>query len=156
MIFIFLGLLIALYVVTRFAPLKYAAHAARASGLPNCAVPVSRWLTAGLAFDEAGQRVDTRGKFLGCVAGASMEPYGLPAGATFIAEPLHAPTGDDVKAGDIVVIDAQAQYSPVGFRLRKVQAVNGEMVSFEPDRGGREHNDRALTEVAARVIYVVP
>ncbi|RYD56132.1 MAG: S24 family peptidase [Sphingomonadales bacterium] len=155
MIFILCALLLLLTVISRLAPLRYAVHAARASGDPQCAMPKSRWLTAGFVSDEMGRRVNLRGMFVGCVAGSSMEPEGLPAGATFIAEPVIHP-GEDIQPGDIVVVDAEAKFSPVGYRLRRVLQITGETVEFAPDRYGQPHHSRPLTEVAGRVTYVVP
>jgi hypothetical protein len=156
MVYILAALLILLLIVRHFQPIRYAVHAARAKGLPKGIRATSRWMNAGFVRDENGRRVAVTGKFIGAVAGTSMEAYGLPSGSTFIADRLSAEDRQRLKSGELVVIDAPAKYSPVRLRLRCIDHILEDgTVAFRDDARGEQHTQRSPDTIVARVTHVV-
>ena len=135
------------------APKCKIVHASRA----NKMVPVveTRWWLAGLVRDDKGRRIPMHNKFLGCTEGNSMEDYGIPNHTRFIADRLTDAARKQLAHDDIVVVSAKAQRSNTGYRLRRVDRVQGDKVSFYPDAKNEGHRTRPLSEVAAKVVYVL-
>jgi hypothetical protein len=144
---------VAAIVVWRLAPKRYVVHAARAKEL-SCA-PMGKWLLAGLARDEEGHAIPMADKFVGCADGNSMVRFGIRDGASFIADKLSDQEKRDLSHRDIVVVHGPAVASTSGYRLRVVDRVDDGKVVFMPDENDKPHRDRPLSEVIAKVAYVV-
>lgn len=138
----------------QYLPKRKAVHAARASGLPEGMTPESHWLGGAVVRGNGRRKLNIKDFFVGFVAGDSMFHYGLRKGATFLAEPLNEASKAHLKQGDIVVINAPAAYSPMGYRLRRIEAIDGRRVRFAPDRKGQAHRTRVLEEITAKVKYI--
>jgi hypothetical protein len=155
-IYLFAALMALLFFIRRIAPVRYGAHAARAGGTAPGIRRENPWLAAGLLRDEEGHSLSIKGRFVGAVSGSSMEAYGLRSGATFLAEFLGPHERSNLKRGEIVVVDAPAQYSPINYRLRCIEEVKSDgMVRFRSDHKGRRHTERTLSTIMARVTHVV-
>ena len=154
MIYLLLGALVVTFVILReLAPTRYVVHAAHAK--PLSTRPTNKWLLAGFVRDQNGRRIKTHGKFLGCADGDSMGLFGIPNRSSFIGDKL---TDDDwrkLRQRDIVVVNGRAARSTTGYRLRMVDTVQDGTVSFLPDGKGFPHRSRPVSEIAARVRYVV-
>jgi hypothetical protein len=159
MIYPAIVLAILIFVLRAWSPKRYAVHASSAIK-PTTPTPVcDYWLLGGLLRDKNGQLIDVDKKFVGYAVGDSMAPFGISAGATFVADPV----GKDKKAtalslreGAVVVVYGPHKGSPIGYRLRRVNSVSpdGEM-SFLLNGSGKQHRPRQADELRAIVTHVV-
>jgi hypothetical protein len=156
MLYITAALLVALLLALRaWAPKRYAVHASQAKRLPAGVRPESRYVSAGFLRDRAGNRLDVSSKFVGQAIRESMASFGIPDGSTFIADYLGAKEQLRLKNGDIVVVDAEANYSETGLRLRRIDRVQNGVAFFQPDGFGNERRERPASEVIAKVTHIV-
>jgi hypothetical protein len=156
MIYIVIGLILFILALRWLAPTRYAVHASRAERLPHGVSAEGKWLLGGFVYDQDGKHIDIANKFIGHAAGNSMLCYSIPSGATFIGDQLDEHGRKSLVHGDIVVVDGVAEFSETGFRLRAIDALLPDgRVSFLRDGLGRQPRVRDLSEVYARVTYVI-
>lgn len=154
MIYIAVGLVIAIAALRALSPKRYAVHASKAIPLPKGIRPQGRWLLGGLLRDERGSLVNVDEKFIGTAVRDSMASFGIPNGSTFIGDFVRDKR--DLKPGDIVVVDGVHAHSATGLRLRKIETVRSDgILEFVPDSLDRSHRQRPADEVVARVTHVV-
>ncbi|WP_315767068.1 MULTISPECIES: hypothetical protein [unclassified Bradyrhizobium] len=157
MIYLVVGLVVAIGVARLILPIRYAVHASKAGPLPEGVRAEGRWLYSGFVRDEQGKSMDLTGKFIGHAAGSSMVAYGIPAGATFIGELIQADekrTG--IPHGEIIVVDGAAEFSETGFRLRCLDRITPDgQATFLKDGFGRQPRPRPASEIYARVTHVI-
>jgi hypothetical protein len=156
MLYIIAALLVALLLALRaWAPKRYAVHASQAKRLPHGVHPESRYMSAGFLRDQAGNRIDVSGKFVGQAIRESMASFGIPDGSTFIADYLDVDQQLRLKSGDIVVVDGEANYSETGLRLRRIDRIENGMAFFQPDGFGKGRRERPASEIIAKVTHLV-
>jgi len=153
MIYIAFVLVIAILVLRAWSPKRYAVHAATAIPLPEGIKPVNRWLLAGFLRDEHGKLMNVDDKFIGTAVRDSMAVFGIPDGATFVADYIRPK--DELHPGDVVVVDGVHAYSESGLRLRRIANIHDNTVDFLPDGLNNDHRSRPAKEVIARVTHVV-
>jgi len=130
-----------------------AAHAARARKvLPDDQTEPEVYLPH-VVDDFFGGRVDTRGKYVGVVAGKSCVQYGFKDGAIYLGDRLTESTL--IGSGDFVVVSGVAQGSNVGRRIRRVEAVDSDQVTFSPDDAGAPHRPRTRAEIVAKITHIL-
>ena len=153
MIYIALALIIIMTLLYVRSPKRYAVHAANAMPLPKGIRPAGRWLLAGFLRDDHGKLMDVDDKFIGTAVRDSMAVLGIPDGATFLAD--YVRSEDELRPGDVVVVDGVHARSETGLRLRRVAGVHDHTVDFCPDGLDRGHRSRPAKEVVAKVTHVV-
>jgi hypothetical protein len=156
MLYIIAGVCILIIVGLRAtAPKRYAVHASRATPLPRGVKSSSSYPFAGFLRDEDGNRLDASGKFFGQAVRDSMTAFGIPDGATFVADYLNDTGRHALDRGTIVVVQGGHVNSRTGLRLRAIDHVEGETAYFLPDGRGQNRRQRPLEEVYAKVTHVV-
>jgi hypothetical protein len=83
-----------------------------------------------------------------------MAACGIPDGATFFADKLTEAQKAYLHGGDIVVVDAEAGNSEIGYRLRRIENVQGNTAYFTVDGLGGLRRNRPVSEVFAKVTHV--
>lgn len=148
---IIFGLSAALLILYLTAPKEHAAVASRADKKKAWSPATRRNVFRGPIRDEKGEVFDTAGKLVGYVVGDSL-PDVLPNGSMWVASYLNS---DEEKRclqpGDIVVVDAPAKDANIQKRLRVIDKVHDDHVTFRPDPSGKPHNPRKFEFVIAKV-----
>jgi hypothetical protein len=155
MIYIAAVLILLILLLRYWSPKRYSVHASKAIRLPKGIRPEGRYVSDGFLHDEHGKPLDVSNKFVGQAVRESMDAYGIPDGATFIANYMTTKQKRNLKHGDIVVVDGEAAHSETGLRLRCVKSTKVNTIEFLPDGLGRKPRQRPLNEVIAKVTYVV-
>src|SRR3954471_23675134 len=96
-------LALTILVLRATAPKRYSVHASRAVALPDGIRADSRYAFGGFLRGEDGNRIDLTDKFVGQAVRDSMTAFGIPDGATFIADYVDTDARCHLLAGDIVV-----------------------------------------------------
>ncbi len=155
MLYLIAGVLVVAIVLLRStAPKRYSVHASRAIPLPEGRAPYSRYPFAGFVRDENGNRLTMADKFVGQAVRDSMAACGIPDGATFFADRLDDAEKARMQHGDIVVVDGDAGNSEVGYRLRRIERIDGTEAYFSADGLGAARRHRPISELLAKVSHV--
>ncbi len=158
-VLVMLAAAVILIVHYRLAPRKCLVHAARARNFPKTRKPEYRVATPRMYLNADGGHFSRHKKFYGEALGSSMAEHGICDGAEFFGE--YIPTSDTVEdrieklvPDSIVVVEAMAEASRTGKRLRKIKCVAGDgTISFYPDNKGKPHNKRSVSSVIAIVTH---
>jgi hypothetical protein len=136
------------------APKCYVVHAAHAK--PLGVEASKKWWPPGLIRDNSGHVLPMASAFLGCTDGDSMKSFGIPNGSRFVADRLITSAAQhELKHEDIVVVHGKAARSESGYRLRRIDRIEGENALFLKDGKGFDHRSRPLSEVIARVTHIL-
>lgn len=130
-----------------------AAHAARANG--NLDEDVANYVVdlPELVDDIYSGQINTESKYLGRITGNSCAQYGLHDGALFLGDSFGP--GVSLERGDFVVVTGQAAHSNVPRRIRRIEAVDNDMVCFSSHSDGKPHKPRPNSSVIAKITHVL-
>lgn len=124
------------------SPLRVVvAHAARARKPLDLSLekPISRFTT--LKTDN-GEILDSRDYFIVVAEGGSLAHRGVPNNSRMFARYLSPELLRRVAPGAMVVVNAKAEASNTGRRLRVFKSFDGKKVTFEDDASGEPHSTR--------------
>lgn len=132
----------------------WAAHAARANKhVETSSVRFGRIPLFGRVRTTDGAYLDTTDTVVVTAIGNSLGHIGIPDGSRLVARKIEGQP--DLEPGDLVIINAQARGSNVTRRLRVVDEVMGDEVTFKADPDGRPHKMRRLQSVEAKVTHLL-
>ncbi len=133
----------------------YVAHAARARKNVDLSAqsPVSLFTTIRTSN---GVYLEPDDYFMVIAEGSSLAGRGIKNGARLLARRINPDMLPKVSKGATVVVNAMADWSNTGRRLRVFRGLNQGKVEFENDAEGHSHRARLANEVVGVITHVVP
>jgi hypothetical protein len=136
-------------------PRLVIAHAARAG--KQVTEPAERVVSRFVTWRSADNKtLDFDRYFIVQADGNSLKHKGIDSKTRFLALRLDENSKMRLLPGSVVVINAPAKYSNVGRRLRVVDSLSGDTVTFETAPGEQsEHRSRPLSEIEGVITHSV-
>lgn len=119
--------------------------------------PQRRSLLPGQVKTESGESLDLTRKVIAKVRGKSAQYLGIAEGSSVIARKAGLFSSPKFEPGQVVIIKSKAEGGDNPYRLRQIESVKGDMVSFiNPPGSDIDLKPRPKKKIFALVTHVEP
>jgi hypothetical protein len=100
-----------------------------------------------------GKSLDLRNRMVVVADGSSLSHVDIDSGDELLVRESTIEENRNIPSGSVVVVNAAAQGSNSGRRLRIIEAISGDIASFKKTADGKKPRDRNISEIESVVEF---